>query len=271
MMQGDGSLLCCHYLDILSPDEIRSIDAICFSVPYVLHALIIVPFLNRNGIEPLRSKRNVYSRSGNKGIRVVVGGSAIHPLHCLDDIVDEQFLGEYEGDTVSLDPKTTHIKENRFSRREEIDSEVYIMTDKYRGILAPLNENIVIKEAVVELARGCPNSCQFCEYRWIVGGKYREKSFWLLERQLETLHPEAFKKGQPKLVKRLQRPKVVAGSNRQPSPKSLHISQKLVKRLTVRTSNLSACTYTFPTSQLCVRSSIGNFSGERFLRWMLTG
>lgn len=221
-MQEEGRLHRCHYLDVLDEREKRETTEFCFSVPYVLHALNIVPFLKRNGIEPLRRNRTgIIPNSQFRG--VVVGGSAIHPLPALEEIVDEQFLGEYDGDTVGLDLKTARTKENRFSWRREIESEVYIKTEKYRGLLAPLNENVVIKEAVLELARGCPNSCQFCEYRWIVGGKYREKPFELLEKQLVSIHPEAFRKS----------------------------SSKLVKRLTVRTSNLSACTYLPDLSTLC--------------------
>ena len=210
-MMKTGSLKRCHYLDLLSPEEVGAANEICFSAPYVLHALNIVPFLKRNGIEPLKAKRQ-------QNPRVVVGGSAIHPLLCLDDIVDEQFLGEYDGDRCGLITVRAEmpVMTNRIiHRKSEINSEVVIKSEKYCGVLAPLNEGVAIKEAVVELARGCPNSCQFCEYRWIVGGQYREKAFHLLAEQMRSLH------------------------------------QKLVKRLTVRTSNLSACTYLPDLSTLC--------------------
>ena len=185
-MMKTGGLKRCHYLDILSP---READEICFSVPYVLHALNIVPFLKRNGIEPLREKRSHFGGSP----RVIVGGSAVHPLQALDDIADEQFLGEYDGEA---------LDRHNFRRLPEINSEVFYS----------------INEAVVELARGCPNPCLFCEYRHIVGGNYREKSFGLLEHQLKALHPQG---------------------------------KRLVKRLTIRTSNLSACTYLPDLSTLC--------------------
>ena len=215
-MQKTGGLKRCHYLDVLSPAEVGEADEICFCVPYALHALNIVPFLKRNGIELLREKRR-----GSP--LVIVGGSAIHPLPSLEEIVDEQFLGEYEG--CETDSHGYH------RCRDLNDSEVYIQTEKYRGLLAPLNKDVVVKEAVVELARGCPNSCLFCEYRYIVGGKYREKPFGLLERQLESLHPK---------------------DSQLPIP-HIQISrhQKLVKRLTIRTSNLSACTYLPDLSTLC--------------------
>jgi hypothetical protein len=129
-----------HFTEKLPGNE----DTIAFNVFYPMHLLNILPFLHKNGIEPLKAKR--------KSHKIIVGGQGVSnlPAGCLDEIADEVFIGEYDG--------TREIK--GWKRSEGVTSEVCIKGEK----------------AVIELTRGCRHKCKFCEYSWVSGGPYREKS-----------------------------------------------------------------------------------------------
>jgi len=126
-------------------------DTIAFNVFYPTQLFNIWPFLYRNNIEPLKSKRS--------NIRLIAGGQGIGNNGILNEICDEVFLGEIDGDIV--DSKGFH-------RASTIESPYVIKNNK----------------AVVELTRGCKYRCKFCEYSWVHGGKYREKEYDLVMQQM---------------------------------------------------------------------------------------
>jgi len=117
------------------------------NIIYPPHMLNIVPFLRRNGIEPLKDKRN--------GEHIItVGGPAIGNGKALTDIVDHVYFGEFD-----LDLNLTSI------------------------VSEPIIKN---GKAVIELTRGCKSKCKFCEYTFNVK-QYREKDFELVKAQLHQL------------------------------------------------------------------------------------
>jgi len=142
----------CNWQDCI---DVGQYDTIGFNVIYPLYLLNIVPFLTRHGIEPLKTNRGC-------GPRIIVGGAgATNNNNVLENIADEVYLGELDGN----------------------------ITDKNGWTwMDPLSSPEVIlgKNAVVEIARGCKHRCGFCEYSWALGGKYREKNIELVKAQIDT-------------------------------------------------------------------------------------
>jgi hypothetical protein len=137
-------------------------DTVAFNVNYPMHVLNIAPFLRRNGIPALKSERRNH--------KVIIGGpGAVNLKGALDPIADEIFLGELDGDY------TDHKGWRRLSQ---------------------LHTPPVIKNGrgVIEIARGCTHRCKFCEYSWVLGGKYREKPFPLVKKQIEDVRSQGIKK-----------------------------------------------------------------------------
>jgi hypothetical protein len=117
------------------------------NVIYPPHMLNIVPFLRKNGIEPLKEDR--------KGEHILtVGGPAIGNGKALVDIVDHVYFGEFDNEL----------------NLTSIISEPIIKNGK----------------AVIELTRGCKSKCKFCEYTFNVT-KYREKDLELVKAQIMNL------------------------------------------------------------------------------------
>ena len=142
----------CNWKDAV---DLEHYETIGFNVIYPLYLLNIVPFLKAHGIEPLVADRNAGSP------RIVVGGAgATNNNNILQDIADEVFFGELDGNVVD---------KNGWSWMDPLSSHEVI-----RG-----------KNAVVEIARGCKHRCGFCEYSWVFGGKYREKNIELVKAQID--------------------------------------------------------------------------------------
>jgi hypothetical protein len=125
-----------------------------FNIIYPTHVFNMVSFMIRNGIEPLKSKR--------KDIKIVAGGQGVSNLKCLDDIVDEIYLGEFDNGVVA--------DKNGWTRLTKLESKEVIDGSK----------------AVIEITRGCKYRCKFCEYGWVMGGKYREKPWELVKEQIDV-------------------------------------------------------------------------------------
>lgn len=130
---------------LINPDEY---DEIYFNIFYVTNLFNMISFLKRNNI----SKNTHTILAGGQGVSNLKG--------CIDDIVSATFKGEYDHNSVNG---------NGWHWASSLVSEPLI-----RG-----------KYAIVELTRGCKYNCQFCEYRHVFGGKYREKAAPLILEQLE--------------------------------------------------------------------------------------
>jgi len=138
----------CHWRDVL--DSIPEI--IYANIFYPTHIFNLIGFLKRNNIPLLKNERVT---------KIIVGGQGVSNLNgCLNDIVDEIFLGESDG---------TEIDKKGWFRKKEITSD-------------PIIKN---KKAVIELTRGCKYKCSFCEYSWVHGGKFREKDIALVKEQVD--------------------------------------------------------------------------------------
>ena len=130
-------------------------EIIYANIFYITHIFNLISFLKRNNIEALKNKR--------RNTSIIVGGQGVSNLNgCLDEIVDEIYMGESDGD---------YIDKNGWVRVSEINSDLNIKGNK----------------AVVELTRGCKYRCSFCEYGWVHGGKYREKDISLVKSQIQTI------------------------------------------------------------------------------------
>jgi radical SAM superfamily enzyme YgiQ (UPF0313 family) len=114
----------------------------------------MLSFLRRNKIEPLKAHR--------KSPALLAGGQGVSNTKCLEEIIDI-FKGEYDGELE--DP-------NGYRRLQKLDSEPAI-----NGAAA-----------VIELTRGCKYRCRFCEYGWVAGGKYREKSVHQVLEEINRLY-----------------------------------------------------------------------------------
>lgn len=130
-------------------------DVIYANVFYPAHMINLVSFLKRNRIPVLREDRKQ---------KLVVGGQGVSNTRCFQDIADEIYLGEADGD---------HL-EKGWNRRTEIDSAPHIKDSK----------------AVIELTRGCKYRCKFCEYGWVHGGRFREKDIELVKEQILYVLPK---------------------------------------------------------------------------------
>lgn len=161
--------------------DLADVKYICFNVTYPLYILNVVPFLRLNGIAPLVRARE---KAGHP--EVIVGGSGVSNLcGCLDEIADVVFRGELDGENAPNSPDT-----------REWDGK-----PKFRSVLNTPIVKITIDgkpTAVIELTRGCPHRCAFCEYSWSIGGPYREKQPQLVINQLDDLlaqYPSLRRKG----------------------------------------------------------------------------
>lgn len=124
------------------------------NIIYPPHMLNVVPFLKRNGIEPLKEDR--------KGKHILTaGGPAIGNGKALVDIVDHVYFGEFDTEL----------------NLTSIVSEPIIKNGK----------------AVLELTRGCKSKCKFCEYTFGVK-KYREKDLELVKAQIMNLMKQGIKR-----------------------------------------------------------------------------
>ena len=124
------------------------------NVFYPMQLINFVSFMKRNNIPILKGKRST---------RVILGGQGVSNVSCMNDIADEIFKGEADGD---------YIDQKGWSRKSVIDTQVRVKN----------------KLAAIELTRGCKYRCKFCEYGCVQGGKYREKDINLVKDQIiETL------------------------------------------------------------------------------------
>lgn len=123
---------------------------------YPTHIFNLVSFLKKNNI-PLR-------KEDRSGIKIIAGGQGVANLSAMDEIADEIYHGESDGDA---------LDKNGWNRVTKLESEPRIKGNK----------------AAIELTRGCKYRCAFCEYSHVHGGKYREKDIELVKKQILQVSP----------------------------------------------------------------------------------
>ena len=168
-----------HWRDELDLTYVRYI---CFNVTYPLYICNIAPFLRENGVELLARARVEKDMP-----KVVIGGAGVSNLcGCLDEIADVVFTGELDAEAAPESPAACLCHRLAGCWRSVLDA-------------PPVVINVAGKpSAVLELTRGCPHRCKFCEYSWAIGGPYREKKPDIVIAQLDDLlskYPSLCRKG----------------------------------------------------------------------------
>jgi len=181
-------------------DHLTDVKYLCFNVTYPLYVLNIAPFLRRNGIEALKSAREAKHQP-----RVIVGGAGVSNLRrdCLSEIADAVFYGELDAENAPGSPEELLNKMNGecwSTGVKHLLSPRYSATPPLPYRRRVLDTPPIIKEnaAVLELTRGCPHRCAFCEYSWEIGQPYREKDPQVVFSQLDDLlsqYPSLRRKG----------------------------------------------------------------------------
>ena len=160
-----------------SSGNLSGFDVLLFSVSFEMDYLNIVRMLKLSGIEPASHRRN------NQDPLIITGGIAVTanpvPMSIISDIV-------YRGDMeISLFPLIELLFEKKFRKSEELLSDVSKLQGMYlkgtslgipgRSVkkkeISPAhsviitNNNVFANRFLVEIARGCKNSCRFCMTR----------------------------------------------------------------------------------------------------------
>ena len=134
--------------------NISQYSVIGFSVIYPMFLLNIAPFLKRHGISPRRRNRNGTPK-------VIIGGQGATNLNgALDDIADEIYYGEIDGD---------YIDQAGWHRSSKVKNKLVVQNNR----------------SILEVTRGCKWRCGFCEYAHVLGGKYREKPIEIVKEQIK--------------------------------------------------------------------------------------
>jgi len=161
----------------LRSSDLKDFDAIFFTVSFELDYLNIIRMLHISGVPPLKKDRN------NKDPLIVVGGIAVSanpgPMSQFSDLI---FMGDMED---SLESILVILKEHSFKKSKALFDEfgkikgLFIPGVKEQGVERSIKSRIelpahsvVITKAtefsnmfLVELIRGCKNSCKFCMVR----------------------------------------------------------------------------------------------------------
>ena len=135
-----------HWKDLVT----KKYDKYAFNVFYPTHVFNMFAFLRRNNIPLLKEGRTEY---------VIAGGQGVSNITCLDDIVNEVYKGEIDGDALV----------NGWNRLTDINTEHVTKGDN----------------TLIELTRGCKYRCKFCEYGWVQGGKFRQKDISVVKNDID--------------------------------------------------------------------------------------
>jgi len=162
-----------------SCNGLKGFDAIFFTVSFEFDYLNIIKMLCISNIPPLRNERK------EKYPIVIIGGIAVSanpkPISAFSDLT---FIGDMED---SLDDILFALKENRFQKSVEL----FKALEKIEGVFIPGKRETLIKRSIIrnikipshsviitkntefsgifliEILRGCKNSCKFCMVRGI--------------------------------------------------------------------------------------------------------
>lgn len=178
---------------------LNNLNMLAFSIGYELSATNILAILETGQIPILKS-----DRSENDPI-IIAGGPAITNPAPFGQFLDAVYIGEAENNLYDL-IEMIALEKNKGASREDILEILflspYIWTDTkkdqvYRSIWQGFNSNAtgllpvasiatVQDNGIIEIMRGCPNSCRFCHaasfYR-----PYRQKSIENIISEVEFL------------------------------------------------------------------------------------
>ncbi|MHC1693330.1 MAG: TIGR03936 family radical SAM-associated protein [Sphaerochaetaceae bacterium] len=186
-----------HTLEFGIP--LKDLDLVCLSIGYELAATNILQILDLAGI-PLHSNE----REESDPIIVAGGPAATNPLP-FSVFLDFVFIGEAEEGLVEMVQLLRTMKLSHASRMEKIEALKQFpflwfpgktlavrsvdtgFSEKtphcYSHYVVP-NFKVAQDNGVVEIMRGCPNSCRFCHAGQYYK-PYRQKSFKTIKAQVE--------------------------------------------------------------------------------------
>lgn len=178
---------------------LNELDILGFSIGYELSATNILAILETGHIPILKN-----DRTDNDPI-IIAGGPAITNPAPFSRFLDAVYLGEAEKDFYSLMSKISNAKQNGADRQSILDiltKSPYVWTENktepvQRSIWSGFNSEIsgiipvssistVQDNGIIEIMRGCPNSCRFCHaasfYR-----PYRQKDIEHIVKEVDFL------------------------------------------------------------------------------------
>ena len=154
---------------------LKDLDILGFSIGYELSATNILAILETGQIPILKQER-----TENDPV-IIAGGPAITNPIPFSSFIDAVYLGEAEKDFYDLMIKISTVKKNgagRASILELLSASPYIWTDtksepvqrsiwpgfnsKISGLIPVSSIATVQDNGIIEIMRGCPNSCRFC-------------------------------------------------------------------------------------------------------------
>ncbi len=178
---------------------LNELDILGFSIGYELSATNILTILETGHI-PIQKKGRT-----EKDPIIIAGGPAITNPAPFSNFLDAVYLGEAEKDFYSIMNNVSNAKEKGADRQsilKIIEKSPYVWTEhkkesvkrsiwpgfnsKISGLIPVSSISTVQDNGIIEIMRGCPNSCRFCHaasfYR-----PYRQKEIELIIEEVDFL------------------------------------------------------------------------------------